>query len=274
MAHEPLSALRFSRLLITGAAGGLGRELRGRMKAYCDHLRLSDIADLGEAAPGEELCPAALQDRAAVLPLLAGVDAVIHLGGLSTEYDFDAILQANILGTYNLYEGARRHGVKRVVFASSNHVSGFRRQNEVVSPLDPMRPDSHYGLSKAFGENLAQFYWDRYGVETVSLRIGSSFPEPRDRRMLATWLSYDDLERLVVAALTAPIVGHTVVYGMSDNATAWWDNTPARHLGYRPQDSSEDFRAAVEARQPVIDGRDAAALYQGGGFVKHGPFEG
>ena len=138
MAHEPLSALRFSRLLITGAAGGLGRELRGRMKAYCDHLRLSDIADLGEAAPGEELCPAALQDRAAVLPLLAGVDAVIHLGGLSTEYDFDAILQANILGTYNLYEGARRHGVKRVVFASSNHVSGFRRQNEVVSPLEQL----------------------------------------------------------------------------------------------------------------------------------------
>jgi len=108
----------------------------------------------------------------------------------------------------------------------------------------------------------------------VSLRIGSSFPEPRDRRMLASWLSYDDLERLVVAALTAPLVGHTVVYGMSDNATAWWDNTPARHLGYRPQDSSEDFRAAVEARQPVIDGRDAAALYQGGGFVKQGPFEG
>jgi len=261
-------------LLLTGAAGGLGKELRRRLKAHCEILRLSDIADLGEAAPGEELCPAALQDRAAVLPLLAGVDAVIHLGGLSTEYDFDAILQANILGTYNLYEGARRHGVKRVVFASSNHVSGFRRQNEVVSPLDPMRPDSHYGLSKAFGENLAQFYWDRYGVETVSLRIGSSFPEPRDRRMLASWLSYDDLERLVVAALTAPIVGHTVVYGMSDNATAWWDNTPARHLGYRPQDSSEDFRAAVEARQPVIDGRDAAALYQGGGFVKQGPFEG
>jgi uronate dehydrogenase len=115
-----------------------------------------------------------------------------------------------------------------------------------------VRPDGYYGLSKAFGENLAQFYFDRWGIETVSLRIGSSFPEPKDRRMLATWLSYDDLERLVVSALTAPAVGHTVVYGMSDNRLTWWDNTSARHVGFRPQDSSEPFRAAVEARQQHI----------------------
>ena len=140
---------------------------------------------------------------------------------------------------YHLYEAARRHGVKRIVFASSNHVTGFYRQDEVIDARMPMRPDGHYGLSKAFGENLAQFYFDRYGLETVSLRIGSSFPEPKDRRMLATWLSYDDLERLVVSSLTAPVVGHSVVYGMSDNTVSWWDNTPARHIGYRPQDSSE-----------------------------------
>ena len=125
-----------------------------------------------------------------------------------------------------------------------------------------MRPDGYYGISKAFGENLAQFYFDRYGVETVSLRIGSSFPEPADRRMLATWLSYDDLERLVVASLTAPVVGHSVIYGMSDNAAVWWDNTPARHIDYRPQDSSEPFRADREARQPVLDLNDPATLYQ------------
>jgi uronate dehydrogenase len=114
-------------------------------------------------------------------------------------------------------------------------------------------------------------YWDRWGIETVSIRIGSSTPEPKDRRMLATWLSFDDLERLVVAALTAPIVGHSIIYGMSDNQTTWWDNTHAKHIGYRPLDSSDGFRSAVEARQQSIDKNDPAAIYQGGAFVKVRP---
>jgi len=209
----------FGRLLLTGAAGGLGRQLRPRLKAQCTHLRLSDIADLGTAAAGEELAPAALERADDMLRLLAGVDAVVHLGGVSVEGPFEPILQANMVGAYNLYEPARRHGVKRIVFASSNHVTGFYKQSETIDARMPARPDGHYGLSKAFGENLAQFYFDRYGVERVSLRIGSSFPEPKDRRMLATWLSFDDLERLVVASLTSPVVGHTVIYGMSDNTT-------------------------------------------------------
>ena len=268
----PLTTLRWKRLLLTGAAGALGRELRPRLKAYCDALRLSDIADLGSAAAGEELRPAALEDKAAVHALLEGVDAVVHLGGVSVEKPFDVILPANIVGVFNLYEAAREHGVKRVVFASSNHVTGFYRQDETISPQDPVRPDGYYGLSKAFGENLSRFYFDRYGIETVCVRIGSSFPEPKDRRMLATWLSFDDLERLVVAALAAPAVGHTVMFGMSDNRLTWWDNTSARHVGYRPQDSSEPFRPAVEARQQRIDLTDPAAVFQGGGFVKQGPF--
>jgi uronate dehydrogenase len=267
------SAKALGRLLLTGAAGGLGRELRRRLKAHCTVLRLSDIADLGAAAPGEELMPAALEDAAAVLALLADVDAVVHLGGISVEGPFEPILQANIVGTYNLYEAARRQRVKRVIFASSNHVTGFYRQDEVIDATMPMRPDGHYGLSKAFGENLAQFYFDRYGIETVSLRIGSSFPQPADRRMLSTWMSYGDLERLVVASLTAPVVGHSVIYGMSDNASTWWDNTPARHIGYRPQDSSEPYRAAAMARQPVLDQTDPITLYQGGGFVTKGPYD-
>lgn len=264
--------MRFGRLLLTGAAGGLGRVLRPRLKACCDTLRVSDIADLGAAAAGEELHPARLEDRAAMLALLEGVDAVVHLGGVSTEQPFDLILQANIVGAFNLYEAARQQRVRRIVFASSNHVTGFYRQDEVVSPRDPLRPDGYYGLSKAYGENLAQFYFDRYRIETVSLRIGSSFPEPKDRRMLATWLSYDDLERLVVASLTAPVVGHTVIYGVSDNTATWWDNTAARHLGYRPQDSSERFRAQLQARQPTLDTTDPAVVHQGGGFVTQGPF--
>ena len=163
---------------------------------------------------------------------------------------------------------------KRIVFASSNHVTGFYRQDEVIDPhARRCAPTATTACRKAYGENLAQFYWDRYRIETVSLRIGSSFPEPKDRRMLATWLSYDDLERLVVASLTAPVVGHSIVYGMSANATTWWDNTPARHVGYAPQDSSEPFRAAAEARQPVVDRDDPASQYQGGAFVRTGPFE-
>jgi uronate dehydrogenase len=261
------------RLLLTGAAGGLGRELRTRLKPHCRWLRLSDIADLGAAGPGEELMPARLEEKGAVHQLLDGVDAVVHLGGVSTEQPFEVILPANIVGVFHLYEAARRHGVRRIVFASSNHVTGFYAQNEVIDPTLPMRPDGYYGLSKAFGENLARFYFDRYGIQTVCLRIGSSFPEPKDRRMLATWLSYDDLERLVVASLTAPVVGHSVIYGMSDNTTTWWDNTTARHIGFVPRDSSEPFRAAVEARQPTSNPDDPVVRLQGGGFVTKGPFD-
>ena len=263
----------FDRLLLTGAAGGLGRELRPRLRRLARVLRLSDVAEMAPAGAGEEVMTAALQDAAAVDRIVAGSEAIVHLGGISTEGPFAPILEANIVGVWHLYEAARRHEVKRVVFASSNHVTGFYRQDEVIGASDPMRPDGHYGLSKAFGENVARFYFDRYGIESVCLRIGSSFPEPKDRRMLATWLSYDDLERLVVASLTTPVVGCTVVYGVSDNTTTWWDNTLASHLGFRPQDSSERFRAAVEARHPLLDRSDPATRFQGGAFVKQGPFE-
>jgi uronate dehydrogenase len=273
MLDRPASAIRFKRLLLTGAAGNLGRELRPRLKAYCDTLRLSARGDtLGAAGPGEELALADLADKAAVFAALDGVEAVVHMGGVSTEQTWESIRDGNITGMVNLYEAARHHGVKRIVFASSNHVTGFYRQDEVVSPRDPVRPDGFYGLSKCFGENLAQLYWDRFGLETVSLRIGSSFAAPKDRRMLATWMSFDDTERLIVAALTAPVVGHSILYGMSDNATTWWDNTSARHIGYRPQDSSDVFRAEVEARQQTVDLGDPAVRYQGGAFVRTGPF--
>src|SRR3954468_6482553 len=182
-----------NRLLLTGAAGGLGRVLRPRLRALCSTLRVSDIAELGPEAAGEEVRPAKLEDKAAVQALLDGVSAVVHLGGVSTEAPFDSILAANVIGAHNLYEAARVHGVKRIVFASSNHVTGFYRQDQVVSARDPVRPDGWYGLSKAWGENVSRFYFDRYGIETVCLRIGLSFLEPKDRRMLATWLSYDDL---------------------------------------------------------------------------------
>lgn len=272
MTHAATTGLRFPRLLLTGAAGGLGRVLRPRLARLCDTLRVSDIAAMAPAGPGEEVMPAALQDRAAMHALLQGVTAVVHLGGVSTEHAFEDILPANILGTFHVYEAAREHGVRRIVFASSNHVTGFYTQGQTVDPRMPVRPDGYYGVSKAFGENLAQFYFDRYGIETVSLRIGSSFPEPTDRRTLASWLSYDDLERLVVAALSAPVVGHTVIYGMSDNRLTWWDNTSARHIGFRARDSADVFRAAIEARQGPVDPDQPSVRYQGGAFVANGPF--
>lgn len=260
------------RLLLTGAAGGLGQALRERLKANCSVLRLSDRASLGAAGAQEEIALADLADAAAVDAAVQGCDAIVHLGGVSVEGPFGPILQANILGLYHLYESARAHGVKRIVFASSNHVTGYYRQGETIDATAPARPDGMYGLSKAFGEDLSRFYFDRHGIETACVRIGSSFPEPKDRRMLATWLSYDDLHRLITACLATPVLGHSIIFGMSDNAVTWWDNRCARHIGYVPQDSSDVFRDAVYARTSAPDPTDPAAQYQGGGFVKAGPF--
>ncbi len=262
------------KLLMTGAAGGLGQALRERLKANCSTLRLSDRVAFGAAGKDEEVVMADLADADAVHAMVEGVEAIVHFGGVSVEGPFGPILQANILGLYNLYEAARKHGVKRIVFASSNHVTGFYRQGETINADAPPRPDGLYGLSKAFGEDLSRFYFDRYGIETACVRIGSSFPEPKDRRMLASWLSFDDLHRLITACLTTPVLGHSIIFGMSDNAVTWWDNSRARHIGFVPKDSSDIFRDAVYARTPEPDLTDPAVQFQGGGFVKAGPFAG
>ncbi len=271
---DPLDGIRTQcgRILLTGAAGGLGRVLRERLTRYAEVLRVSDIAPVGEARPGEEAVVCDLADAAAVDALVRDVDVVVHLGGVSVERPFEEVLPANIQGAYHLYEAARRHGVRRIVFASSNHVTGFYRQDERIDTMAPQRPDSCYGLSKAFGEQLARFYFDRYGIESVCLRIGSSFPEPRDRRMLATWLGYDDLEQLVRRAMFVPKVGCTIVYGVSANRDIWWDNSHAAHLGYVPTESSEPWRERIEREQPQRSEDDPVRVYQGGAFVTTGPF--
>jgi uronate dehydrogenase len=263
---------RFPRLLLTGAAGGLGKVLRERLRPFARTLRLSDIAALAPApAAHEEIVLCDLADKQAVDALVAGCDAIVHLGGISVERPFEEIIEANIRGVFNVYEAARRHGVQRVVFASSNHAIGFYKQDETIDASARRRPDGYYGLSKSFGEDMAQFYFDRWGIETVSIRIGSSFPEPLNRRMMSTWLSYDDLTALIEKALFTPDVKHTVVYGMSANRDVWWDNTQAAHLGFVAKDSSEPFRAKVEAQPPVAPD-DPNAIYQGGAFTAQGPF--
>jgi len=261
----------FKKILLTGAAGGLGKVLRQSLAPHAEILRLSDVSSMGSAAAFEEIITCDLGDKAQTMALSEGVDAIVHLGGVSTEHSFEQILDANIRGIFHLYEGARVHGVKRIIFASSNHAIGFHKQGDVIDSDCLLRPDSYYGLSKAYGENMAQFYFDRYGIETVSIRIGSSFPEPVDTRMLTTWLSFRDLSELVRCSLTAPNVGHTIVYGASDNKDSWWDNSKAAHLGFKPQDNTEPWRASREAI-PQLASNDPAKMYQGGGFTKMGPF--
>lgn len=270
-----MTAPTFNRLLLTGAAGALGRVLRTSLKPLAATLRVSDIAAMDPAASGEEVVRCDLADAKGVRALLEGVDAVVHMGGISVEGPWEPILAANIAGLHNLYEAARVHGVKRVIFASSNHAIGFNPRSRRIDANDPVRPDGNYGVSKAFGEALSRFYWDRYGLETVCLRIGSCFPEPKDRRMLITWLSYDDMTELVRCSLTAPKVEHTIVFGASANESSagisWWDNSAAAHLGWVPKSNTEAYRARMEAL-PLPDPKDPAEQFQGGGYTTMGPY--
>ncbi|MBT2370438.1 NAD-dependent epimerase/dehydratase family protein [Pseudomonas fluorescens] len=267
------TAKPFNRILLTGAAGGLGQILRETLQAHANIVRASDISPMTPSAGDhEEVIHCNLADKAEVHTLAEDVDAIIHLGGISVERAFEEILDANIRGTFHIYEAARKHRIKRVVFASSNHVTGFHRQDQELDTHSERRPDGYYALSKSYGEDMATFYFERYGIETVSLRIGSSFAEPRNRRMMSTWLSYRDLGQLMERALLARDVGHTVVYGVSANRNTWWNNRHAAHLGFIPQDSSEAFREKIE-RQPEPGASDPDRLFQGGAFTAAGPFE-
>jgi uronate dehydrogenase len=255
------------RLLITGAAGGLGSLARRRLTGLAEILRLSDIVDLGAAAAHEEVQPCDLADFAQVRRLVEGCDGIVHFGGISVEDSWDKILPANIQGSYNIYEAARLCGVKRIFFASSNHAIGFYKRETRIDSTDPVRPDSLYGVSKCFGEALARYYHDKYAVETAVVRIGSCFPEPKDHRMMATWLSEDDLVALIGRVFTAPKLGYVTVFGASDNEEQWWDNRCAGFLGWRPKDSSEQFRAMIDAKceKPASDA--PVNRYHGGGFA-------
>src|SRR3546814_13182159 len=139
------------------------------------------------------------------------------MGGVSVRRPFGEVLEANSKGVFHIYEAARRHGVKRIVFASSVHAIGFYRQTDTLDAKMPRKPDGYYGLSKAYGEEMANFYHDRYDLETVSIRIGSSFPVVKDRRMLHPWLSAGDLTEMHHCADNTPGVGTTIVLALSAN---------------------------------------------------------
>ena len=262
--------LQYDRILITGAAGRLGSVHRKGLAPLAKTIRLADRQPIGNLAPNEEEAIFDLADMDAAIAATEGCDAIVHFGGAPVERPWQEILDSSIRGSYHIYEGARKHGVKRIVYASSVHAIGYHELEAHIAVDAPVRPDSLYGVSKTFVESLSRLYWDKFGIETACIRIFSSFPEPVDRRTLWSYLSFADCVRLVTAALTAPRVGHTISFGMSDNKVKTVDNAGAAHLGYVPQDSSEPFRAAIEARTPAPDPKATAVKYLGGWFCDLG----
>ncbi len=260
----------YDRILITGAAGRLGSQLRKGLLPHARILRLAHHSPIGDLSDNEEPAVFDLSDMAATIAATEGCDAIVHFGGAAMEGPWQTILDSNIRGSYHIYEGARKHGAKRVIFASSVHAIGYYTLDSQIGLDAPVRPDTLYGVSKTFVESLSRFYWDKFGIESVCLRIFSSFPEPSNRRMLWSYLSYDDCVRLTAAALTAPRVGHTISFGLSDNKVKVIDNSAANHLGFVAQDSAEPWRESVESCTPVQDPRAPADKYLGGYFCDLG----
>ena len=262
------------RLLITGANGNLGAVCRERLKPIAERIRVSARHGLGEAATHEEIVYCDLGDKAAVEALVEGCDGIVHMGGQATEAPWETIRNANLDGMFNLYEGARKSSVRpRIVFASSNHAIGFHKQTERLDARSATRPDGLYGVSKVFGEALASMYHDKFGIETACVRIGSCFPEPKNHRMLATWMSYDDFIRLIERIFLVPRLGCPVIYGASANSASWWDNREVAYLGWNPEDNAEVFRDELNAKMKPPPADDPSAVYQGGPFCADGIHE-
>ncbi len=248
-------------VLLTGASGALGSMLAARLAEWGWDLVLTDIRPFPGALPARaRFRQADLCDRAAIAELASGCGAILHFGGVSTERPFEEVLGPNISGLFHIFEAARLNEA-RVIFASSNHAIGF---HERATPLDDdceLRPDTYYGLSKAYGELMGRLYWYKHGVENISIRIGSAFPKPTTRRMLSSWLSYDDLARMVAAGLRAGDVRCDIVWGASDNTRTFWRNDARERLGWAPEDSADGFAAILDT---VVSQDPIEELYQGG----------
>jgi uronate dehydrogenase len=248
-------------VLVTGAAGRVGTVLRRGLPALGWRLRLLDLVPI---AGEPDAVVADIGDPAGLCAAMAGVRAVVHLAGIPREDRFDRILASNIDGSYRVFEAARQAGVRRIVYASSNHAVGFTPRRPLAGIDIPPRPDTLNGLSKVFGEALGRLYADKYGLEVACLRIGSCFERPTTVRQLATWLSHGDAVRLVHACLTAPDLGYAVLYGVSANTRGWWDLEPGRALGYQPVDDAEAYADEVLAACGDLDPDDPEYAYLGG----------
>jgi uronate dehydrogenase len=253
------------RILLTGAAGGIGTRLRRLLPQYYD-LVLTDREPPSDLSPEEPFIPADLTDASAIERAAVGTEGILHFGGQSVEAPWETILNSNIIGAYNLFEAARKQKARRVVFASTNHVVGFYPRSQAIGPQALPLPDSRYGVSKVFGEALGALYAYKYGLTVFCIRIGHVSCRPVDERRLAIWLKPEDLVSLIRIGLEREGLVYEVVYGMSDNARAWWDNSRAAELGYKPEGQSEMFAEAALAAQALLPADIVGGRFQGGPF--------
>ena len=267
MMTEENNAPKIKNLLLTGASGGMATALRPLLSKIAEKVVLTSRSAIEDLAPNEVWQRADLADADQAQAIVKGCDAILHLGGYSVEGPFRPIMEANILGLYNLYEAARAEGQPRILFASSNHVIGYYSQDQRLTADAAPRPDSLYGVSKCFGESLARFYYEKFGQETAIVRIGSCYEKPNNHRMLATWMSFADFASLVERVFTVPRLGCPIIYGASDNDRSWWDNSEVAYLGWSPRDNSEVFAVEVNAAEPNPDPDASVNRYQGGAFV-------
>ncbi len=233
-------------ILITGAAGRLGRVLRAGLRAPNRILRLVDIADLGKAEDREELYTIDATDLAAMMAAMKGIDTVIHLAAYPEEAPWETIFPLNYNLTYSLFEAARQAGIKKVIFASSVQAVGFHPLENTITDNARLRPSGFYGVSKAFGESLASLYADKYGMSVGCLRIASFEEKPTDERMLSTWLSHEDGVHLFEKCLQAPAHHFYRVYGVSNNTRSRVDNSHVAWLGYEPKSNAEDYLEDIQ----------------------------
>ncbi len=251
-------------ILITGAAGTIGRSLRAQFKGRYAQLTLADVAPQEPAGPGEVVLRTDIRDQAALEAAMLSVDCVVHLAGFASEGTWDQIRDLNIDGCYKVFEAARKQGVKRVVFASSNHAVGFHRRTQLLDDQVQPRPDTRYGVSKVFGEALGRLYADKHGMSVACLRIGTfRTPDcPSEPRQLLSWVSHRDLAQLVQRCIDHPKYHFLVAYGVSNNRRSRWSNKGINFLGYAPQDDSEVFAEEILAKGLVED--PLAAPFHGG----------
>lgn len=260
------------RVLVTGAAGSIGSALLPGLAGLGHDVVGLDlvVAPDGWTGPWHTVdCadPDAVEAVFAHESRGAGLEAVVHLAGHPGETSLPEELESHVVTTAALLDAMVRHGVARIVYASSNHAVGRTPRAGLPDGLltvdAPPRPDTFYGVAKVAAEALLRLYVDRHGLDAVAARIGSVLPQPETVRHLATWLSPDDAVRMTHAALTAPDPGFAVLYGVSANTRGWWDLAPGRALGYDPQDDAE----AHADRLPARDGDAEEAAVVGGPFV-------
>jgi NAD+ dependent glucose-6-phosphate dehydrogenase len=236
------------RVLITGAAGRIGSSLAEQLRDRYD-LRLHYNRTVPEQKPVDDYVVADIADYDAIAPAMEGIDAVVHMAGNpSTRGTWDEVLNANIIGTYNVYESARLAGVKKIILASTNHVMGMYDRDRAwpIYASQPVRPDSLYGVSKAFGENLGRHYVDQYGLSIICLRIGWFLDQPKDDIGRFMWLSPRDCAQVVWRAIESPL-DYGVFYTISGNGGRHWDITETiEKLGYRPQDDADRVLGPAE----------------------------